>query len=213
MNCLCLNQGYEDGRYILPPLPWAPEAMEPFLDAETVLLHHDRHHAAYVAGANAAAGVLRRVALGELSPDAAPDASRNLAFNLGGHILHMLYWLNLSPHPMPSPTGRLADAINASFGTMEGMLRVFRAVTLAVQGSGWGVLAADPVSRRLMVTGICRHQDVLVPAMRPLLVCDVWEHAYYLRYHNNRAGYVDAFLRMVDWCAVEERFERCCCHE
>ena len=96
---------------------------------------------------------------------------------------------------------------------MEGLLRVFRSVTMAVQGSGWGMLGVDPVSGRLMVTGICRHQDVLVPALRPLLVCDVWEHAYYLRYRNNRAGYVEAFLKAVDWCVVEERYQRCCCHE
>lgn len=213
MNCLCLNQGFAEGHYVLPPLPWVPDALEPFLDAETVLLHHDRHHAAYVAGANAATDVLRRVGLGELSPDAAPAAQQNLAFNLGGHILHCLYWENLSPHPVPAPTGRLADAINTAFGSMEGLLRVFRSVTMAVQGSGWGMLGVDPVSGRLMVTGICRHQDVLVPALRPLLVCDVWEHAYYLRYRNNRAGYVEAFLKAVDWCVVEERYQRCCCHE
>ena len=85
-------------------------------------------------------------------------------------------------------------------------------VDISVQGSGWGVLGVDPVSRKMMVTGICRHQDVLVPAFEPLLVCDVWEHAYYLRYRNNRAAYLEAFMSKINWSVVEERFNRSCCH-
>lgn len=213
MDCLCITQGYEDGRYVLPPLPYSTAALEPFLDEETLKIHHERHHAAYVEGANAAVDGLRHIAEGKGKPDSAPALAQNLAFNLGGHILHCLYWENMSPEPKPSPEGVLADAINTAFHSMEGMLRLFRSITAAVQGSGWGALGMDPVSHRLMVTGICRHQDVLAPGFIPLLVCDVWEHAYYLRYHQNRAGYLESFLKVADWSVVENRYQQCLCHE
>lgn len=208
----CLTCGYKDGRYVLPPLPYAPEALDPLLDEETVLLHHDKHHAAYVAGANAAAEVLHRVSMGDLAAEAAPAASQLLAFNLGGHILHCLYWESLSPTPGGTPEGALADAINRSFGSYKGFEVLFRSITTAVQGSGWGVLGLDPASGLLRVMGVCRHQDVLVPGFVPLVVCDVWEHAYYLRYHSNRAGYVDTFLKYIDWNKAETRLTHIC-HE
>lgn len=204
--------GYADGRYVLPPLPYSPAALAPLLDEETVLLHHDKHHAAYVAGANAAAETLRRVAAGDLAPEAAPAATDLLAFNLGGHLLHCLYWESLSPAPQEGPTGDMADALNRSFGSYEGFERVFRSVTLAVQGSGWGVLGVDPVSGLLRIMAICRHQDALVPGFVPLLACDVWEHAYYLRYHNNRAGYINAFLEYANWTNAAEHLTHICCH-
>lgn len=208
MNATCLILGYGDGHYVLPPLPYDVTALEPLLDPETLRLHHDRHHAAYVAGANEAAGVLRRVATGELDPGEGVAATSRLAFNLGGHILHTLYWENMCPDASGEPCGSLADAINTAFDSYAGFLRVFTAVTNAVQGSGWGVLGLDPVSRRLCVCGICRHQDALLPGFMPLLVCDVWEHAYYLTYHNNRKGYVDAFMRLVDWDVVNNRYNQ-----
>lgn len=207
MKKKCFICGYKDGRYVLPPLPYAAVELAPVLDEETVLLHHDKHHAAYVAGANAAAETLRRVAEGDLAAEAAPDATQLLAFNLGGHILHCLYWQSLSPEPQDGPSGSLADAINCSFGSYDGFVKIFRAVTMAVQGSGWGMLAVDPASGLLRVVGICKHQDVLVPGMEPLLACDVWEHAYYLRYHNNRAGYLDAFMQHINWKNVEQRLK------
>ena len=186
--------------------------MAPLLDEETVLLHHDKHHAAYVAGANAAAETLRRVAAGDLAAEAAPAASQLLAFNLGGHVLHCVYWESLSPVPGGTPEGALADAINCSFGSYEGFESIFRAITMAVQGSGWGVLGLDPMSGLLRIMGVCRHQDVLVPGFVPLIACDVWEHAYYLRYHNNRAGYLDTFLNYIDWNKAEKRLNHIC-HE
>ena len=215
-NSICLCDGYENGRYVLPALPYEATALEPLMDAETVLLHHSRHHAAYVAGANAAAEMMRQVANGELPESMASTAAHNLAFNLAGHMLHTLYWGNLSPVPCEGPRGELADAINTSFGSYAGFVRLFRSVALGVQGSGWAVLARDAVSHRLVVLAAHRHQDALLPRMRPLLVCDVWEHAYYLRYHNNRAAYVDAFMNQICWCIVDKRFNshknHGCCH-
>jgi len=212
MKCSCLTKGYAEGHYVLPPLPYSEAALEPLLSAETLRFHHDKHHAAYVAGANAAADKLRRIAEGELAPEAAPAATQELAFNLGGHILHSLYWGNLSPEPQGVPGGELADAINRSYGSYEGFLRIFASVTNAVQGSGWGVLGMDLASRRLLTFGICRHQDAFAPGFRPLLVCDVWEHAYYLTWRNNRKGYVEAMMERVNWKAVENRYADSC-HE
>ena len=206
----CLTCGYADGRYVLPPLPYSPVSLAPLLDEDTVLLHHDKHHAAYVAGANAAAGTLRRISAGDLAPEAAPAAAELLAFNLGGHILHCLYWHSISPTPQKGPEGALADAINRSFGSYAGFVSLFRSITLAVQGSGWGVLGVDPMSGLLRIMGACRHQDVLVPGFQPLIACDVWEHAYYLRYRNNRAGYIDTFLDYIDWEKAEKRLTEIC---
>ena len=205
-SCLCCK-GYADGQYVLPPLPYEAVALEPLLDARTVATHHDRHHAAYVAGANAALEVIRKVAANVYDETAVSSAMRKLAFNLGGHILHCLYWNSISPQQQDGPAGALADAINAAFGSYDGFLRVFRGVALGVQGSGWVVLGLERLSGRLAVLGVERHQDILLPGFKPLLACDVWEHAYYLRYLNNRAGYVDAFLRQADWASALKRME------
>lgn len=212
MNCSCLSKGYAEGHYVLPPLPYNEAALEPLISAETMQLHYHKHHAAYVAGANAAADTLQQVAAGELPPEAAAAATQNLAFNLGGHILHCLYWGNLSPEPQGTPGGQLADAINRHYGSYQGFLRLFLAVTVAVQGSGWGVMGMDLASRRLLTFGICRHQDAFAPGFRPLLVCDVWEHAYYLTWRNNRKGYAEAMMERINWKAVENRYKDCC-HE
>lgn len=209
MDTICLCVGYKDGHYVLPPLPYDATALEPLLDAETVMLHHARHHAAYVAGANAAAEMMRQVADAELPESMASTAAGNLAFNLAGHMLHMMYWGNLSPCTGQRPCCELADAIDRDFGSYAGFVRVFRNVATGVQGGGWVILAKDAVSHRLVVLGAQRHQDALLPRMHPLLVCDVWEHAYYLRYANNRAGYVDAFLNQICWRTVAKRFN---CH-
>ena len=206
MDTICLCDGYEDGHYVLPPLPYDFGALEPLMDAEMLRVHYERHHAAYVAGANAASEMMRKVALGELPENMAAIAARNLSFNLAGHMLHTLYWGNISPQTGHRPQGELADALNPAFGSYEGFLRVFCNAALGVQGSGWAILAKDAVSHRLVVLAAHRHQDALLPRMRPLLVCDVWEHAYYLRYRNNRAGYVDAFMNQICWRTVCKRF-------
>lgn len=208
MDTICLCDGYEAGRYVLPPLPYEYSALEPFLDAETVQVHHDRHHAAYIAGANEAVEMMRGVATEEIPETMAATAAQKLAFNLAGHMLHTLYWGNLSPEQGQHPCCELSDAINTSFGSYGGFARVFRQVALGIQGSGWAVLATDAVSHRLVVLGAHRHQDALLPRMRPLLVCDVWEHAYYLRYHQNRSGYVDSFMNQICWRSVCARFNK-----
>ncbi len=206
MNTICLCEGYADGRYVLPPLLYELTALEPLLDAETLDLHHSRHHAAYVAGANDAVARMRRIARGEESENQAPAVAQQLAFHLSGHMLHMLYWGSMTPEKGQRPEGCLANAITASFGSYEGFAKVFSNVALGVQGSGWAVLAKEAVSHELVVLAAHRHQDALLPRMRPLLVCDVWEHAYYLRYANNRARYIANFMNQICWRTVEKRF-------
>lgn len=202
MDTICLRDGYADGQYILPPLPYDVTALEPFLDAETLRLHHDAHHAAYVAGANASLAQQRSMS----SAGTSAAVAQSLAFNLAGHMLHTLYWGNLSPQAGQRPCGELARVIDSEFGSYSDFAQLFRNVATGVQGSGWAVLAKDAVSHRLVVLAAQKHQDALLPRMRPLLVCDVWEHAYYLRYRNNRAAYVDAFMNQICWHTVCQRY-------
>lgn len=196
--------------YVLPPLPRELSEYEPVLDAETVRLHHDCHHAAYVAGANSAMAELRRIAAGKEDANAAPCATRKLAFNLGGHLLHCLYWNCICSDSKPLSDSALVAAIAAQFGDFDGFVRLFKSAAIGVQGSGWSILAVEPMSLRLMVLAVHRHQDALVGGMMPILACDVWEHAYYLRYQNNRAAYVDAFMRHINWEWVAHRFNNIC---
>ena len=196
--------------YVLPPLPCAPFDYEPVLDAETVLLHHDCHHAAYVAGANSAMAELRSIAAGKEDANAVPCATRKLAFNLGGHILHCLYWRSFCKDSKPLTDAALIAAMDEQFGGMEGFARLFKSAAMGVQGSGWAVLAVEQMSRRLMIFAVHRHQDAMVSGICPILACDVWEHAYYLRYQNNRAAYVEAFLRHINWESVARSFNNIC---
>ena len=213
MDIHCCKEGFAGGCYILPPLPCAAAAYEPVLDAETVRLHHDIHHAAYVAGANNALLQLQQFASGSGTAGTVPCDTANLAFNLGGHLLHCLYWHSFCSSAESEPGAELAAAIREQFGSMDGFYRLFRAVALGVQGSGWALLACAHMSKRLLIFGVHRHQDALVSGITPLLACDVWEHAYYLRYKNNRAAYVDAFLSHINWSRVTEHFNGCCQHK
>ncbi len=206
----CCKEGFAGGVYVLPPLPCELSEYEPVLDAETVRLHHDCHHAAYVAGANSAMAELRRIAAGKEDANAAPCATRKLAFNLGGHLLHCLYWNCICSDSKPLSDSALVAAIAEQFGDFDGFVRLFKSAAIGVQGSGWAILAVEQMSRRLMVLAVHRHQDALVGGMMPILACDVWEHAYYLRYQNNRAAYVDSFMRHINWEWVAHRFNNIC---
>lgn len=206
----CCKEGFAGGEYVLPPLPYPVSDYEPVLDAETVRLHHDCHHAAYVAGANSAMTELRRMADGKEDVNAAPCAMRKLAFNLGGHLLHCLYWHCISKDAKPLTDSALMEAITEQFGDWEGFERLFKAAAMGVQGSGWAILAVEQMSRRPVVLAVHRHQDAWVSGIRPILACDVWEHAYYLRYQNNRAAYVEAFMHHINWEWVARSFNNFC---
>ncbi len=197
---------YTDGQYVLSPLPYSADALEPFLDAETVKLHHNKHHAAYVVGANAAIQSLREIAEGKKDASLTMLYTRNLAFNEAGDALHRLYWESMHPAPNGDFRGKLTEAIQKKFGSFDGMMLIFRTVAVSVQGSGWALLGLDPVSREPMICGVEKHQCGIIPRFIPLLACDVWEHAYYLKYKSNRAAYVEAFTKLIDWESAEFRY-------
>jgi Fe-Mn family superoxide dismutase len=193
--------------YVLPDLPYDYGALEPHYSAEILRLHHDKHHAAYVEGANKA---LEKLAAARESDDfeAIVGLQKTLAFNVSGHVLHSLFWKNLSPDGGGKPEGELAAAIDEFFGTFEGFKAQLAAATTTVQGSGWGALAWEPVGQRLIVEQVYDHQGNVGNGSGPLLVIDGWEHAFYLQYRNVKADYVDELWNVVHWADVAERFER-----
>ncbi len=190
--------------YSLPELPY--KSLEPAIDDATLALHHDKHHAGYVKGANAAVEALAKARdAGDFG--AVKSWERELAFHGSGHALHTLYWASMWPGGRGEPSGDLAKAVEASFGSREKMLAQFAAATKAVEASGWGVLAWEPMGQRLVVLQAERHQDLTVWGCVPILVCDVWEHAYYLKYQNRRPDYVDAWMKIIDWDSASARFK------
>jgi len=199
------KDAFENGKYKLPPLPYAYDALEPFYDEQTLRLHHDKHHAAYVAGANAA---MEKLEAARKNNDfsSVKAASRDLAFNGSGHILHTLFWHSMKPGgnegQMPE---ELKNAFKESLNSADAGLAQFAAATKAVEASGWGILAFEPVSQKIVVLQCERHQDLTIWGVVPLLVCDVWEHAYYLKYQNARPQWVDNFMKIANWDFAAQR--------
>jgi len=192
-----LGMAFEGGKYKLPELPYPTDALEPLYDKTTLTLHHGKHHAGYVRGAN---GALDALAAARKAGDYGriKALSRALAFHGSGHVLHCLFWRSMTPGGSQVPE-MLAKAMADEFGSVEACQAQFAAATRAVEGSGWGVLAYEPVSGKLMVLQAEKHQNLTVWGAAPLLVCDVWEHAYYLKYQNRRADWVDAFMKLANW--------------
>ena len=193
--------------YELPDLPYAFDALEPHISAEIMELHHDKHHATYVAGANAALEALEAERNGEANPDRIRALSKNLAFNLGGHTNHSIFWKNLSPNGGGEPTGELAEAINRDFGSFEKFKAHFSAAATSLQGSGWAVLGYDHIAGRLIIEQLTDQQGNTSIDFTPLLMLDMWEHAFYLDYQNVKADYVKAWWNVVNWENVSARFE------
>jgi Fe-Mn family superoxide dismutase len=167
-------------------------------------LHYNQHHAAYVSAANL---TLARLAEARAADDYehVVGLEKSLAFNVSGHVLHTLFWNNLNADASERPTGELDAAITDAFGSFVRCCGHLTHATSTVQGSGWGALVWEPVGRRLLVIQLANHEDN-IPGAIPLLVLDAWEHAYYLQYRNEKADYVDALFRIIDWEAVERRF-------
>jgi Fe-Mn family superoxide dismutase len=193
--------------YTLPDLPYDYGALEPHYSAQILELHHDKHHAAYVKGANSALEKLGQ-ARETGTFDTINQLQKNLAFNLSGHVLHSLFWQNMSPDGGDKPEGELAAAIDESFGSFEGFRSQMSEAALNVQGSGWGALTWEPLGQRLIVEQVYDHQSNVGQGAPPLLVLDMWEHAYYLQFKNVKADWVDAFWNIVNWPDVAARFSR-----
>jgi Fe-Mn family superoxide dismutase len=191
--------------YTLPDLPYSPGALEPHYSGEIVTLHHDKHHAAYVKGANDTLELLAAArAAGDFSQ--INMLSRSYAFHLSGHVLHSIFWTNMSPDGGGRPEGELSAAVDEHFGGFDAMQAQLTAATVNVQGIGWGALAWEPVAGRLVVEQVHDHQGNVGAGSIPLLVIDSWEHAYYLQYKNVKADYVKAFWNIVNWPDVAARF-------
>jgi Fe-Mn family superoxide dismutase len=191
--------------YSLPELPYDVAALEPHYPAEILELHHDKHHAAYVTGLNKTLDQLAEArASGEFG--ALVGLEKTMAFNLSGHILHSLFWQNLSPDGGDKPEGELAAAIDDSFGSFDGFRDQLTQATVLVQGSGWGALSWEPLGGRLLIEQIYDHAGNVGVGSTPLLVIDAWEHAYYLKWRNVRADYVKSMWEIVNWGDVTQRF-------
>jgi Fe-Mn family superoxide dismutase len=192
--------------YTLPELPYDYSALEPSISGAIMELHHSKHHQAYVTGANTA---LAQLAEARDSGNLANvnKLEKDLSFNLGGHVNHSIFWTNLSPNGGDKPTGDLASAIDDQFGSFDKFTAHFTATALGVQGSGWAVLAYDSIGQRLIIVQFFDQQGNLPAGIVPLLMLDVWEHAYYLDYRNVRADYVKAFWNITNWENVQKRFD------
>lgn len=192
--------------YTLPDLGYDPAALEPHLSGRIVELHHGKHHAAYVNGANATLDRLAEArAAGQW--DHIVGLEKSLAFNLGGHVLHSLYWTNLSPDGGGEPGGELGEAIGVNFGGFAAFRAQFSQAATTVQGSGWALLTYEPLGGRLIVEQLEVHHESTVLGGVPILAIDTWEHAYYLQYENRRADYVAAIWNVIDWGDVGRRFD------
>ncbi|GAA1612596.1 superoxide dismutase [Leucobacter chromiireducens] len=192
--------------YSLPELPYDYAALEPHISGKIMQLHHDKHHQAYVTGANTALDQLAEARdSGNLA--AVNKLEKDLAFNVGGHVNHTIFWNNMSPEGGERPEGELAAAIDEFFGDFEKFQAHFTATAMGVQGSGWAVLAWDALGQRPNIVQLFDQQGNLPAGTVPLLMLDVWEHAYYLDYLNVRADYVKAFWNIANWQDVAKRFE------
>ncbi|MFF4211533.1 superoxide dismutase [Streptomyces sp. NPDC001796] len=195
------------GTYTLPDLPYDYAALEPAITGQILELHHAKHHAAYVKGAN---DTLEQIAeirdKDQITPTSLVGLEKTYAFNLSGHVLHSIFWQNLSPDGGDRPDGALADAIDEHLGGFEQFKKQLTVATSSVQGSGWGVLAWEPLGRRLVVEQVYDHHGNVGQGTTPLLVFDAWEHAYYLQYKNVRPDYVTKLWDLVNWEDVAARY-------
>ena len=189
--------------YTLPKLPYKTTDLEPHLSAEVLELHHGKHHKAYVKGANAA---LEDLTTARESGDytSLNQLQKNLAFHLSGHVMHSIFWRIMGPDG-GVPSGVLRDEIDKAFGSVDAMREQMSQCALSIQGSGWASLAWEPVGRQLVVEQVHDHQGNIGNGTIPLMVLDMWEHAFYLQYRNEKAKWVSAFWEIVNWTDVEHR--------
>jgi Fe-Mn family superoxide dismutase len=195
----------EKGEYVLPPLPYAYDALEPYIDARTMEIHHDKHHAGYVRGLNSSLANLAAIRAGEGDPSLVQHWTQKLAFHGSGHVNHTIFWLTMAPEGSGgggTPSGALADAINRDFGSFDKFSAQFKGAAGSVEGSGWAWLVYEHIAGRLLILQAENQQKMASMGVMPLLGVDVWEHAYYLKYQNRRADYVKAFMNVINWDRV-----------
>jgi len=192
-------------KYVLPDLSYDYGALEPNISGRIMELHHDKHHLAYVNGANTAIDALAE-AREKNDLTMVNKFQKDLAFNLAGHVNHTVFWRNMSPDGGDKPTGELAAAIDNFFGSFDAFRAHFTASALGIQGSGWSILVWDILGQKLLIEQLYDHQGNLSVGSIPLLMLDMWEHAFYLDYQNVKPEYVKAFWNIVNWEDVQARF-------
>ncbi len=191
--------------YTLPDLPYDYGALDPHISGKIMELHHSKHHAAYVGGVNLALEKLEEARANEQFATI-NLLEKNLAFNLGGHINHSIFWKNLSPEGGDKPTGDLAAAIDEFFGSFDLFRAQFEATALGIQGSGWAILAWDTLGQKLLTVQLYDQQSNIPATLIPILQLDMWEHAFYLDYLNVKGDYAKAFWKIANWADAQERF-------
>jgi superoxide dismutase, Fe-Mn family len=193
--------------YTLPDLPYDYGALAPHIAGEIMELHHSKHHQTYVGALNQ---TLDKLAEARDTGDFAAivGLEKTLAFNLGGHVNHSTFWQNLSPDGGDKPTGELAAALDEHFGSFDAFRAHFTAAATTIQGSGWAVLGWDTLGRRLLIHQLYDQQANLPAGQIPLVLLDMWEHAFYLQYRNVKPDYVKAWWNVVNWADAAERFDR-----
>ena len=192
--------------YTLPDLPYDYGALEPHISGEIMQLHHDKHHNTYVTALN---DVLDKLAGARENGEfgAIVGLEKTLSFNLGGHLNHSVFWNNLSPDGGDKPDGELAAAINESFGSFDGFQAHFTSAATTIQGSGWAILAWDTLGQTLHIVQLYDQQANVPVCMVPVVMLDMWEHAFYLQYKNVKPDYVKAWWNVVNWADAVKRFE------
>ena len=195
--------------YVLPKLSYGYKDLAPYISEEQLKIHYEKHHQAYVNGANAILQKLDKSRKDGTDLDMKATL-KELSFNIGGHLLHSIFWGNLAPAGKGGgkPSGPLSEAIDKEFGSFERFRKEFIQAATSVEGSGWAALAFCRRTKRPIIMQIEKHNTNVYPNFRILMVLDVFEHAYYLDYKNDRAKFVEAFWNIIDWEAVNKRFEK-----
>jgi Fe-Mn family superoxide dismutase len=191
--------------YELPDLPYDYGALQPHISGEIMELHHSKHHATYVKGVNTALEKLADARDND-SFDSVGGLERQLSFNLGGHLNHSIFWPNLSPDGGDKPDGDLGTAIDENFGSFDKFRAQFDAVANSILGSGWAILAYDTLGQRLNIIQLYDQQGNIPVAQVPVVLLDMWEHAFYLQYRNVKADYVKAWWNVVNWADAAKRY-------
>jgi len=197
-----------DNFYVLPKLPYGYKDLAPHISEEQLRIHYEKHHQAYVNGANAILQKLDKARKEGTDLDI-KSTLKELSFNIGGHLLHSLFWGNLTPASKSGGPGKvLNDAIEKEFGSFERFVKEFTQAAVSVEGSGWATLTFCRQTKRPLIMQIEKHNTNVYPTFRILMVLDVFEHAYYIDYKNERAKFVSAFWNIVNWDEVTKRFEQ-----
>ena len=194
-----------NGNFIHQPLPYNTDHLEPYMDEETLHLHHTFHHGGAVKGANKDIEMIKSV-MNSGDFTLADHWTKKLSFHLCSHILHSIFWTNLA-NKKSQPTGDLLKKIEKDFGSTNKMQEMIAKISKSIEGSGWGILAYQPYSDNLVVLQCENHHKLTVWGAVPLLVIDVWEHAYYLKYKNKRGDFVDALMNIINWDNVAQRYD------